>query len=1098
MSSYNDPHPHVPNIDDPQPETPLTEDFNKGTANDPNVDVTTTTTEITVDGERLTMRPGSTVLDAIEGTDAHQDVPALCHYERGDEGDSGDHGRYEIGPRSECRTCMVETDAYGLVPSCSFPAEDGLTVETDTADAMEARDVNLDLLLSNHNLRCTTCSKNGWCELQEASIQQGVEHPRYGVFDDRDEYEPIDSTSSFIQIDRNKCILCNRCVEACSDVQVAGVLRMEGNGPDTRIGFQSEAETMADSNCISCGHCATVCPTGSIVEEGLTDMTTLPLPGFDQENSVGRVIHGERAETSETSSAPNRAVSGRSPTDVNVARKSGVAKMMSRAKQQAGRTRKLASEKARETAEMVLEGTEHTAEFVAANSLPEGMLFDIGHAVGDQRLKRVTKAETTCGFCAVGCRFDLYGKDGEVLGTRPADPDATPANGYSTCVKGKFGYDFANSDERLETPLIRRKDAPDGPAGPDGFREASWDEALSRVVEELSETRETYGQDSLAVFSSSKATNEENFLMQKFARQVLGTKNIDNCTRLCHSSTVAALKQTMGYGAMSNRIKDVGNADCYLITGSNTTESHPVLATKLKQNVRDGADLFVFEPRRIELAEHADQFTRTAGGHDIAWINGMIRHIIENDLHDEAFIEERTKGFEDVREKVQSFTPEKVEELADVSPEELANAAETIAEADSCVFGWAMGISQHTYGTQTVLALADLALVTGNVGKPNAGVSPFRGQNNVQGGGGDMGTIPDNLPGYQDVSDDDVLDQFEEEWGVRPPDEPGLRVTEVFDEVDEGNVRGMYIIGENPAISEPDVTNARESLAELDFLVVQDIFMTETAEYADVILPAATFTEKYGTVTNTERRVQLVRPAVDPPGSARADWKILQELARRMDFDWQYDSPTDIMDEVNELTPIYGGITHERLEEKGDGLQWPCPDEDHPGTPYLYEDEFNFEDGKARFIPADLGDPTELPNEEFPIALTSGRVLYHWHTGQLTRRSEGLMGHVGESYAEIHPQTAGQIGVADGEYVEVESKRGSIVVRAKVTERTAPGKIFIPMHFAQGAVNELTQEELDPVSRIPDYKLASVRVSSMGPDPDTEPIGTPGPYSDDD
>lgn len=1082
MSVDKDPQPRVPNIENPQPETPLTEDFTKGTANDPNVDVTDSQTTITVDGEEFAMKPGETVLDALETTDAGEDVPALCYYERGDEGNSGDHGRYEIGPRSECRTCMVETEEYGLVPSCSFPAEDGLDVSTNTADAKEARDVNLDLLLSNHNLRCTTCSKNGWCELQDASIENEVEHPRYGVFDEREEYEPIDSTSDFIQIDRNKCILCNRCVEACSDVQVAGVLRMEGNGPDTRIGFQSEAETMGDSTCISCGHCATVCPTGSIVEQGLTDMTTLPLPGFTHENSIGKVIRGDRAETIETSPAPNRGVPGRRPAETEISGKSGVAKMMARAKREANTANRTAREKAREAADMVLEEGEHTAEFFAANTLPEGMLFDIGHAVGKQRLDQVNVAETTCGFCAVGCRVDLYGKDGEVLGTRPADPEATPANAYSTCVKGKFGYDFANSDERLETPLIKENGE---------FREASWGEALSRVAEELGETRDRYGKDSLAVFSSSKATNEENFLMQKFARQVLGTKNIDNCTRLCHSSTVAALKQTMGWGAMSNRIEDIANADCILVTGANTTESHPVLATQLVQNVRDGADLFVFDPRKIELADHATQYCRTEGGHDIAWINGMIRYIIENDLHDEEFIEERTKGFEEVREKVQVFTPEKVEELTSVSPDELANAAETIAEADTCVFGWAMGLSQHTYGTQTVLAIADLALVTGHLGKPGAGLSPFRGQNNVQGGGGDMGTIPDNLPGYQPVEDEEVLDQYEEAWGVRPPDEPGLRVTEVFDEVDEGNVRGMYIIGENPAISEPDVKNARESLQELDFLVVQDIFMTETAEYADVILPAATFTEKYGTVTNTERRVQLMRPAVEPPGKAHADWEIIQKLAGRMGFDWGYESPTDIMDEINELTPIYGGITHERLEEKGDGLQWPCPDEDHPGTPYLYEEEFNFEDGKARFVPADLGDPTELPGEEFPIALTSGRVLYHWHTGQLTRRSEGLMGHVGESYAEIHPHTAGRVGVADGEYIQVESKRGAIVVRAKVGERTAPGKVFIPMHFAVGAVNELTQEELDPISRIPDYKMASVRIRSMGPDPDTEPIGSP-------
>lgn len=1082
MSSQH-PAPRVPEIEDPRTNTPLTEDFRTGTANDPNIDYEEGMTHLTVDDQSVAVRSGATLLDALEAVDTDGTVPAVCYYDRGDEGDAGDHGRFEVGPRSECRTCMVETKQEGLVPACSHPAEDGMEVHTDTGDAAEARDVNLDLLLSNHNLRCTTCSQNGRCELQDASIENDVEHPRYGVFDEREAYEPIDDTSSFIQIDRNKCILCNRCVEACNDVQAEGVLRIEGSGPDTRIGFQSEAETMDDSTCVSCGHCATVCPTGSLTEKGLVDRTTLPLPGFTQKNSIGKVIEREPVETIETAEAPNREMRGRDLND-ELEGKSGVARFMAHAKHEATTAREAASERATGTVNGALEGVEHVAEFTAANSMPEGALFDIGKNVGKARLSRMDKAETTCGYCAVGCRFELFAEDDEVLAARPAEPEATPANDFSTCVKGKFGYDYVNSDERLDTPLVKENGE---------FREATWGEALDRVAEGLSGIQDEHGPDTVSVLSSSKTTNEENFLAQKFARQVLGTKNVDNCTRLCHSSTVAGLKQTVGYGAMTNRIEDIGNTDCYLITGANTTESHPVLATRIKQNARDGAGLFVFDPRKIELAEHADQYTRTEGGHDIAWINGMIRHIVENDLHDEEFIEERTKNFEEVKEKVEGFTPEKVEELSGVSPEELANAAETIAEADTCVFGWAMGISQHTYGTQTVLAIADLALVTGHLGKENAGLSPFRGQNNVQGGGGDMGPIPNNLPGYQDLTDPDVLEKFEDEWGVRPPDEPGLRVTEMFDEVDAGNLRGMYVIGENPAISEPDLENARESLEELDFLAVQDLFMTETAQYADVVLPAAAVTEKYGTVTNTERRVQMVRPVADPPGKAHADWEIIQKLARRLGFEWDYGNPTQIMNEINELVPIYGGITHERLEgEESDGLQWPCPDEDHPGTANLYTEEFNFEDGKARFVPADLGDPTESPNDEFPIALTSGRVLYHWHTGQLTRRDEGLMSHVGESFAEIHPETAGKIGVQDGEYVEVESKRGSIVVKAKVTERTAPGKVFIPMHFATGAVNELTQEELDPISRIPDYKMASVKVTSMGADPEREPLGTPG------
>jgi formate dehydrogenase major subunit len=397
--------------------------------------------------------------------------------------------------------------------------------------------------------------------------------------------------------------------------------------------------------------------------------------------------------------------------------------------------------------------------------------------------------------------------------------------------------------------------------------------------------------------------------------------------------------------------------------------------------------------------------------------------------------------------------------------------------------------------------MADLALVLGQVGKPGAGLSPFRGQNNVQGGGGDMGTLPGSLPGYQNPADDEVGEKFADAWGERPPEEPGLKVPEMLEEAHAGNLRAMYVVGENPALSEPDITHAEEALADLDFLVVQDIFHTETAEHADVVLPAATSPEKHGTFTNTERRVQRVRPTSDPPGEARQDWEITQGLARRLGYDWGYDHPREVMDEINDLVPIYGGVTYERLEEGPEhGLQWPCPDEDHPGTPYLYDYEegnFNFEDGKARFVPADGGHPGELPDEEFPLTLTSGRVLYHWHTGQITRRVEGLMNHVGESFVEIHPETAAELGVEDEEYVRVESRRGDIAVRAEVTDRVGPGTVFIPMHFAAGAVNTLTGETFDPTAGIPEYKVSSVRLEPLGPDTDEELLRRPdvGPGS---
>ncbi|MDF9748524.1 formate dehydrogenase subunit alpha [Natrinema salsiterrestre] len=1093
--STHEPLPRVPTIDDRQDKTPVTATFETGTANDPPAGTAGEgSTTLSVNGQSVTVSAGSTVIDAMQAVDDETvsvdvgadslgddvDVPALCHYDR--EGDVSD----EIGPRSECRTCMVETAEHGLVPSCSFPAEDGLTVRTDTADAEESRSVNLDLVLSNHNLRCTTCNGNGQCELQDAAISEGVDHPRYDVFADRDEYEPIDDTSSFIQIDRNKCILCNRCVEGCNDVQVEGVLRIEGHGEDTRIGFQSDAETMAESDCVSCGHCATVCPTGALTEKGIGGAATLPLPGFTQRNSIGKTIETDEVETLDDTTAPNRPPepSG-APTSVGAAGSddaTGIARFIERAR---SRATELTSEYGHKA---VLVG-EHTAEGIAMNTLPEGRLFNIADFVSDVRLDRIDTEETTCGFCAVGCRFEMWGKDGETIGVKPVDdPTAAPANNFSTCVKGKFGHEFANSDERLTEPLVR--------TGSGDFKPVSWDEALEYVAENLREIQDEHGVDTVSCLASSKGTNEEAYLVQKFARQVLGTKNVDNCARLCHSSTVAALQQTLGYGAMTNRInEDIGEADAYLITGSNTTESHPVLATRIKQNVRDGADLVVFDPRKIGIAEHADQYTRTEPGYDVAWINGLIRYIIEHDLHDEDFIERNTRNFDELREKVRPYTPQRVEEVAGVPADELESAAETLAEADTVVFGWAMGMTQSSHGTQNVLALANLALTLGQLGKPGAGLSPFRGQNNVQGGGGDMGTLPGSLPGYQDPSDDEVRAKFADAWGEQPPAEPGLKVPEMFSEAHNENLRGMYIVGENPALSEPDVQHAEKALEALDFLVVQDIFMTETAEHADVVLPAATSPEKHGTFTNTERRIQRVRPTAEPPGNARQDWEITQELANRLGYDWDYGHPREIMDEISDIAPIYGGVNYERLENgHHHGLQWPVPDDDHPGTPYLYDyddGDFNFEDGRARFVPADSGQPGEIPDENYPLTLTSGRVLYHWHTGQLTRRVEGLMSHIGESFVEINPELAERVGIADGDYVRVESRRGEIVVKAQITDRVDAGTLFIPMHFAAGAVNKLTQETYDPKSGIPEYKVSSVRIEPLGPETDADVLRTP-------
>ncbi|PSQ33845.1 formate dehydrogenase subunit alpha [Halobacteriales archaeon SW_10_66_29] len=729
--------------------------------------------------------------------------------------------------------------------------------------------------------------------------------------------------------------------------------------------------------------------------------------------------------------------------------------------------------------QQALKNVENVAEGVAAETLPEGKLFEIAQSIGDRRLEELNVADTTCGYCAVGCRFDLYSDGEEILAARPTDEEDAPVNGISTCVKGKFGYDFINSDDRLTAPLVR------GEGGE--FREASWEEALDRVAEGLGEIKDEHGGEALSVIASSKATNEENYLMGKFARQVLGTNSVDNCNRLCHSSTVAALAKVYGYGAASVSTEDLETTDCYLLTGSNTTEAHPVIATRIKQNVRDGADLLVFDPREIQMAEYADQYTQVNPGYDATWINAITKYIIDNDLYDEEFVDERTTGFQDVTESVQEFTPERVEEISGVPHEEIVSAAETIAEADTCVFGWTLGLTEHSHGTENVIAMANLAAITGNLGKPGTGVSPFRGQNNVQGGGGDMGPLPDNFPGYQDVADDEIRAKFEEAWDCDISGEYGYYTTQMFLEADKGNIRGMYIIGENSALSEPGVNHAEEVLENLDFLVVQDLFVTETAKYADVVLPVSSFVEKTGTFTNTDRTVQMVKQVMPPKGDSRPDWKILQDLANRMGRDWDYDDTEEIMEEVNSLTPLYGGISHERIEEHG-GLQWPCWDTDHPGTTRLYADEFNTHNGKANLEGVGFSEPAELPDEDYPFTLTTGRVLYQYHTGTMTHREEGIMQYTPSDFVEIHPQTAANYGIESGDMVTVTSRRGEITVPAQVTDRIGPDSVFAPIHFAETAVNRLTDEEhLDPAAATPEYKVSAVRITPAEGEP--QPIG---------
>jgi formate dehydrogenase alpha subunit len=675
---------------------------------------------------------------------------------------------------------------------------------------------------------------------------------------------------------------------------------------------------------------------------------------------------------------------------------------------------------------------------------------------------------TTCIYCGVGCGLSLGTRSNKIV--QVLGDKESIVNRGSLCVKGRFGLDFVSSEDRLTTPLIRRNGH---------LEEADWDEALGFVAEKLKAIKEEHGSDALAGLSSAKCTNEENYLFQKFFRAGLGTNNVDHCARLCHSSTVAGLARAFGSGAMTNSIDELEYADCILIIGSNTTEAHPVLALKIKAAVRNhGATLIVADPRRIEMTQFASLHIRQRSGSDVALINAMLNVIIDEKLLDEEFINSRTEEFDKVRECVADNTPEWAEPITGVAAEDIRTAARAYATAQRSSIVYSMGITQHTTGTDNVLALANLAMLTGNVGKESTGVNPLRGQNNVQ-GACDLGALPNVYPGYQKVDDAEMHDKFEAAWGATLSDQPGLTVTEIINGAAEGDVKGLYVMGENPMLSDPNLNHVKEALENIDFLCVQDIFLTETARLADVVLPAVSFAEKDGTYTNTERRVQRVRKAIDPPGQARADWKILCALAGRMEYPMAYEHPSEIMDEITDVTPIYGGISYHRIGKVG--LQWPCPDKDHPGTVFLHEGEFKR--GKGKFHPTPFRAADEEPDSDFPLLLTTGRYLYHWHTRTMTSRTEGLEQICPPAPVEIHPEDAAREGITEGATVEVSSRRGTIHANAVVTERSPRGTVFMAFHFHEGAANTLTNDAIDPIAKIPEYKVCAVKIKAAADRP---------------
>ena len=672
---------------------------------------------------------------------------------------------------------------------------------------------------------------------------------------------------------------------------------------------------------------------------------------------------------------------------------------------------------------------------------------------------------SVCPFCGCGCTLDLHVKDGKVV--QISSPVGLGAGEGNLCVKGRYGFQFIGHPDRLTQPLVRK----DGELVP-----ATWDEALGLVVEKLGAIKAEHGPDALAGFSSARCTNEDNYVFQKFVRAVLGTQNVDHCARLCHASTVTGLLQSLGSGAMTNSFKDLEDADAVLIIGSNTSEAHPIGALHIKKAMRKGAKLIVVDPRRIDMARRADIHLQLLPGTNVAVVNGLMHVIIEEGLTDTDFIAERTEDFDELPEVLATYTPEFVEQISGVPADKIREAARIFATAAKGAIFYSMGVTQHSHGTEHVISLSNLALMTGNLGRAGVGVNPLRGQNNVQ-GACDMGALPNVYTGYQSVGDAAAQERFNTAWGVTLPDKPGLTVTEVVDGMQAGTLRGLYVVGENPLLSDPDLTHVEEAFRGLDFLVVQDIFLSETAQLADVVLPAASFAEKDGTFTNTERKVQRVRAAVPSPGEARPDWEIIVDLARRMGAagGWDYRDPQDILDEINELTPSYAGITWDRLDENG-GICWPCPDTEHPGTPILHIGRFTR--GKGKFFPVAYQSPDEVADDDYPLTLTTERMLEHYHTGTMTRRSDGLNELVPTGFVEVHPDDAARLGVTHGVEVTVETRRGTIRTPANVTSRVRPGTVFVPFHFWEAPANRLTNTARDPMAKIPEFKVCGCRVTA--------------------
>lgn len=928
------------------------------------------TVTLTIDRHPVTVPAGTSVWDAAKSIGV--DIPVLCHHEK-------------LRPVGVCRMCVVDTGGRVLAASCVRPCEEGMQVETASPKVEKHRRMLTALLMADHPVPCAKEQTTGDDRLDALARRYSVPDAGSALFAACSPPRPTDDSSPVIAVDHQACILCDRCIRACDEIQCNEVIGRTGKGYTTRIGFDLD-NPMGQSTCVSCGECVAACPTGALTNKPLT----LPL-------------------------------------------------------------------------------------------LP---------------VQSTKNVETVCPYCGVGCALTLHVDESanKIVWAEGRDGGG---NEGRLCVKGRYGWDYTLHEQRLTKPLIRRPEFyPKGPLSGESrgqgknavvdyrevlpaFREASWDEALDLVANNLLRIKQAHGSGALAGFGSAKCSNEEAYLFQKLLRAALGTNNVDHCTRLCHASSVAALLEGIGSGAVSDIFANARHSDFLLLTGTNTTANHPVAATFFKQAAKRGTKILIVDPRRPDMADFATWYLPIQPGTDVAFYNALMYVLIDEGLVDENFIGKRTKNFEALCALVKNYPPARVAPVCGVAVERIVEIARALGHSKNMLIFWGMGISQHVHGTDNARCLIALCLMTGNIGRPGTGLHPLRGQNNVQ-GASDAGLIPMMFPDYQPVKDDAIRLKFEQAWGVPLDPQPGLTVVEIMKGALEGRVRGMYMLGENPFLSDPNTNKVRKALSSLEFLAVQDIFLTETAEFADVILPASTFFEKEGTYTNTDRRVQIGRPALQPPGEARLDWQVICEIGKRVGYPMNYASTAEVFEEFAALTSSYAGLTVKKLGPTG--KVWPCPDPEHSlGELVLFQDRFPTPTGRGKFVPCEFSAADDLPDAEFPLVLNTGRVLEHWHTGTMTRRAHVLNTLQPTPFVDVHPDDLAALSVADGDVVQVRSRRGVITLPAKSSSSVQRGSVFIPFHFREAAANVLTNDALDPYGKIPEFKFCAVRVEKITP-----------------